>query len=290
MKFARLTAIAFLMLVALPAAAKKGSVQKMAVLPIILKPTATDVTITSIYGDIVDASSLRIGLRIITNEEMFAMSTNLSGRVQDCGSDVACIAQKLRASDAPLGMVVVVNNVLNPPLIGLQLIDTDQGVLIGQSLGGLEKDAPTISETVRRRARKLLEAAGFTQAGRVVVDVNPTAAKVVLGEDFEPDAGTPNIFTVPPGAYPVRAVLDGYDGAQGQVVALAGRESRVALVLDKQSSVTSSPWFWSLIGAAVVGGGVTAAAIALRSTDRCLCLELVDSSGKQIPSTCGCPK
>jgi len=123
-------------------------------------------------------------LRIITNEEMFAMSTNLSGRVQDCGSDVTCIAQKLRASDAPLGLVVVVNNALTPPLIGLQLIDTDQSILVGQSLGSPEK-GETISAAIRGRARKLLEQAGFTQAGRVVVEVSPPATKITLGEDAE---------------------------------------------------------------------------------------------------------
>jgi hypothetical protein len=244
------------------------------VLPIIIPPDAKgDVNISSIYADIADAASLRLGLHIISNEEMFvASSSNLSSRVQDCGPDVSCIAQRLRAFDAPLGMVVTVDRTADPPLIALQLLDTDESRLMGKSVGDLDKSEGNISAALRKRARKLFEQTGFTQAGRVVVDVNPANAKISISSGVEPDQGTPNVFTVAPGSYNIRAELDGYLASAGDVVALGGQEARLALVLERNASITESVWFWSAIGAAVVGGGAAAVVLATRPNGRCVCL------------------
>ena len=48
--------------------------------------------------------------------------------------------------------MVLVNRTLDPPLIALQLLDTDERKLIGKSLGEFEKSEGTISAAVKKHA------------------------------------------------------------------------------------------------------------------------------------------
>ncbi|MCC7385660.1 MAG: hypothetical protein IT384_27675 [Deltaproteobacteria bacterium] len=255
---------------ALTVAAAPPKVDRLAVLPIIAAGPNGDASLSSVINDVSQAAAFRLGLRLLSDEEMFVASAEVGERVRNCGSDIACIADRLRAFDARYGLVVVVNMTVQPPLIGLQLIDTDERRLVGESLGQLAPEDSGISKAIQARARKIFDEAGYNQAGRVVVEVQPPQAKVTIG-DFSPDEGAPNVFTVPPGHYEVRAQLDGYGGASEQAVAIGGQETKVGLILEEESSFFGSPWFWVGLGA-VAAGGATAAVIAAQPTSRCVCV------------------
>lgn len=267
--------LGLLALLAAPAAAWAQAaplkVDRLAVLPIIYEGPHGEASLSSVIDDLAAASAYRLGIKLISNEELSIAAGDLSTKVRECGSDTLCIADRLRRFDARFGLVVVVNLAISPPLISLKLLDTDERRLVAEGVGPLTPSEGTVSAAVRARAQKLLDKAGYIEAGRVVVDVTPPRARVVLGEGQLPDDGSPNVFSVAPGRHVVRAELEGYTSGQAEAVALAGQETRVGLVLEEDASIVSSPWFWSAIGVAAAGG-VVAAIFATRTTTRCVCI------------------
>jgi hypothetical protein len=243
---------------------------RLAVLPILLQGEHGAATISSVYNDVVSATEMRIGLRVISYEEMFAASEEgLGDRVRDCGSDIGCISARLRTFNARLGFVVVVDLASKPPLVSLQLLDTDDGKMLASFAGEVDMKRP-ISETIQRRTKETLEKAGYGLAGRVLVEVDPPSAHVVLGDGIDPDQGTPNHFTVAPGKYQVAAALDGWSAAHTDVEVGSGGEAKVQLALTKNTTLLESWWFWTIVGAVVVGGAVTTYALT-RRTETCIC-------------------
>lgn len=272
----RVGLIALILGLALPATAKdKRRVDKLAVLPIIIPGPHGQASLSSVIDDVSAASGLRVGLRLISQEEIFVQgSGDLGSKVRECGSDTACIANKLRAFDARLGLVVVANLVIDPPLISLQLMDTDERRMVGQSIGELDVAADkTVSGAVRRRAAEIFETAGYLRAGRLLVQAEPPSATIAVAGGFEPNVGTPNVFTLPPGKYEVRADKDGYERASGVADVVGGSQATLRLSLAEKTSVVKSWWFWTIIGVAVAGG-TTAAVVATRPTTRCLCVTI----------------
>ncbi|MFO0728396.1 MAG: hypothetical protein U1E65_31765 [Myxococcota bacterium] len=255
------------------AQATPSKVERLAVVPTIIEGAAgaTDVNATSVRGDVNEAAQFRLGVRLATNEEVGSVE-DLAARVRDCGSDHVCIVERFRQVDARYGLVVVVNQAINPAIVSLMLVDADGKRVVGEAVGVVSGAEATVSGAIRARTSKLLAGAGHAEAARVIIDVSPRGT-VVLGDGVPADEGTGNIFTIPPGSYHVRASADGYEPGQTDVVAIAGRETRVGLTLEESNPVYTAWWFWSAIGLAVAGG-TTAAILATRSTTRCFCIDI----------------
>src|SRR5262245_27566429 len=133
------------------AAAAPGAA-KLAVVPILLSGTHGEATSASLIDDVASVAAFRLGIRLAADDQQaLAASGELAERVRDCGSDNSCIATRLRAIDARFGLVVLVNLGLDPPLIGLQLLDTDELKLVGESLGELTPAEGTVSNAIRIR-------------------------------------------------------------------------------------------------------------------------------------------
>ncbi len=247
--------------------------ERLAVVPTIVDaPTgSTDINAGSVRADVTEAVQYRLGVRLATNDEVGSVE-DLAARVRDCGSDHSCIVERFRQVDARYGLVVVVNQAIAPPILSMMLVDADARKVVGESVGVVSKEEASVGAAIRSRTAKLLSGAGHVEAARVVVDISPHGT-LVLGDGVPPDEGTTNIFTVLPGNYPIRAAAEGYESAQTEAVAIAGRETRVGLTLAESSPIYGAWWFWSAIGLAVAGG-TTAAIMATRSTVRCFCIEV----------------
>ena len=265
----RRLAFALVMLCATPALGAPR-VDKLAVLPIIIAGPQGAPSLSSVIADVSASAELRVGVRLLSMEEMFVTGAErLGARVRDCGSDVVCIANRLRAFDARLGLVVVANLALEPALLSLQLLDTDDKRIVAQAEGELD-GGQTLSAAIRGRADEIFDAAGYARAGRLVVDVSPPNAKVELGEGLEPDAGRGNVFTVVPGRYEVHATAEDHHPGSGVAVLTSGETARLELVLERETSLLGAWWLWTAIGVAVAGG-TTAIVLATRPATRCLC-------------------
>jgi hypothetical protein len=251
------------------AAEPREAPARLAVLPVVIVGPEGQASISDIYDAVNAASRLRPGLRLISSEEMFVASQDgLAERVRDCGPDTACIASRLRSFNARLGVVVVLNFQLAPPLVGVQLLDTDDVRELGRTSGELTT-GEDLGNRLRAETSVLLDRAGFAEGGRLLVEVDPAAAQVVV-QGQEPDRATPNLFVLPAGRYPVSASLAGYEPASTEGVVESGRETRLKLALDRSPSFLSSPWFWTAVGAVAVGAAV-GAVLARPEPDTCFC-------------------
>jgi hypothetical protein len=253
---------------------------RLAVLPIVIEGPRGSASLSSIFNDVASVTERRLGLRIISYEEMFAAAEEgLRDKVRECGSSTSCISSRLRVVNARLALVVLVDFKSKTPLISLQLLDTDSSTLVQDYVGELKTPA-TLSQEIRSRASELLEKAGYRLAAQVTVDVDPPSARVTFGQGIEPDQGTHNRFTVAPGHYEVSASQDGWSTSSSAVTVDSGGEAHLKLALVKESSIIQSPWLWIGVGLAVVGG-TAAVLIATRKTDRFFCSE---------PLSANCPQ
>lgn len=229
-------------------------------------------TSSEIFEEVADAASMRMGLALVSFEEMFigAGDDRFLDRVRTCGSDTLCIASCLQATGAHLGLVIVLDPASRPPLVSLDLIDAEKGTIIASAIeeARAEQGAPY---GIRERAAGMLEAAGYVRAGRVRVDVDPPDARIILGGGIDPDPGTANIFTVRPGRYRVTARLGDKASDSQEAVVAAGSVAVVKIVLEDSPTLFDSPWFWVGAAAAVVGGTTAAIFLGTRGPRRCFC-------------------
>jgi hypothetical protein len=102
--------------------------------------------------------------------------------------------------------------------------------------------------------------------GILVIRSTPSATSTLV--DGKGMGGTPLEASLPPGSHALVLSRDGYRDLSTSAVVERGRRKEVDLSLEKNPSVLSRWWFWTLVSAAVVGGVViTYAALTERSPD-----------------------
>lgn len=239
---------------------------RIAVLPVVSPRRAASGS--DIHGAVSQAIRRRIGIELISAEEMFvANQEGLVDRVRDCGPDIPCIASRMRRFRARLGLVIVLDRTVSPAILGLQLIDTDLSRLMSRTLDELEAPGRALA-LIADRTRQLLDRAGYVEAGRLTVTVDPPAAQIRLGSGFEPDMGAPNVFTLRPGTYSVFAEHPGFAPKSVEVHVAQGAATEVHLALEEDTSVWESPWLWVAVGAVVVGAVVAGTVVATQPKPR----------------------
>ncbi len=230
---------------------------RIAVIPLVEGPGATSASA------VLDRVAASIGWRPTLE---LASDAEISSPLIPCGADERCIADALRASHVELGLVIVVSTEVEPGLISIRAIDAASAKTIARASGSLAAEGAallarlleqTLDELGHRRAAKL-HVAGDEEIRGLVVTPPPLKQ---LG---------PNRFFVEPGR--VRVEAPGLVAADAE--ARAGEEVEIALALPPPSpSIVESPWFWVAIGGAVIAAGAaTAAIVATRPSDVCVCL------------------
>ena len=183
------------------------------------------------------------------------------------------MARQLAPFQADLGLVVIVNGQLDPPLVGVLTLDTQTERLIAEKYEQVER--ARLSSTLRATIADHLDRAGHPRWARIDVRVAPTNATIALSPAYPAEIGRPNMFVVPPGTYTVRADLADHAGASATAAATAGATTEVSLELVKERAWYESPWVW--VGAAVVvGAAVAATTIALQPETTCGCVITAD--------------
>lgn len=244
--------------------------ERLAVLPVLL--SAQDhASAKTVFDAVSQAAHLRPGLRVMSIDDYyFHEGQALAKRVLGCGADAGCMAQQLAPFDARLGLVIVVNGELSPPLVSVLLLDGERAAMAAQWAGQVEG---RITEHIRAQVAEQLDAQGFTQSGRLVVDASPSQATLRVG-DTAPDLGTGNTFTLPPGQYTVRGLAEGYLSGEQPAQVVAGEERRIQLELRPEpDSIWSSPWLWVGVGVVAAGAAATAVAVSAGGGDTCLCVQ-----------------
>ena len=260
--------------------------ERLAVLPVLLDADAV-ADVDEVFDAVRTAAHLRTGLRPMTvGEYYFHGGQELAKRSLACGPDPACIARELRPMDARLGLLVLVNGELEPPLVSLILLDAQQGEVVGEWAGRVAGGRGAVRATVVSRSSALLDAQGFLQSGRLRVRAQPAQAALMVDDAVPPDLGTADTFTLPPGPHRLVATAAGHAPRALEVQVRPAEVTDVDLALTPEASVLSSPWLW--VGAGVLAAGVAAsvAVVATRGQDAppCACVLTRDQM------SCGCPR
>jgi hypothetical protein len=131
----------------------------------------------------------------------------------------------------------------------------------GESIGLLELLAPMLERALAKKGEKLL--------GSIEVTGANDGAQIFIDDQVRGTAPAGQMGNVDIGARRVRVVEEGYQPFERFVVV---QRDRVTTVPVQMVELESAPfyatwWFWTITGAAVVGGGVTAAVLLTRPDD-----------------------
>lgn len=246
------------------------------VVPVIVGQSLSD---AEIHDAVQAAARYRAGVRVLSSADARAAGAE-PHELAACGVDAACLGRKMAGARAELALIVLANFMTEQPLVALRLFDARSQAVIASSAAPLAPEERGLRNAITTRARAVFEQAAFAPRGRVRVDVTPRDA-VVRVDGGQADPTDPGAFLVPVGPTIVRAEAPGYGASEVVVVAEAGADVGVALVLsgDSASSVLGSPWFWT----AVVGGVLVTGALVYVGVEasRCVC---VDRTGQ----ACSC--
>ncbi len=255
--------------------------RRLAVLPVLLGPKDT-LSEAEVFAAVTDAARLR-PVRVMTLDDYFFNDgQELADRALACGQDTRCIARQLTPFRSELGVVVIVNRELDPPLLGLILVDTAEGDAVGEQHQEVARP-DLLMEALRTRFSALLDAAQMPRAGELFVKTEPPGAQIMVAGGIQPERGSPNLWTLPPGRYAVKAEATGYSSAGQEVLIQAGQRNTVELRLDPEKSILSSPWLWVGVGL-VAAGAVAATAVAVGQKEpTCYCVVLPGENA------CNCP-
>ncbi len=259
------------LLAAEPMFAPRMTTDVLAIVPIVVSGPAATSNAKSVHEAVLAATEGRIGIRVVSREEMFVADAGQFGeRLTDCGNDASCLASRLRAFDARLGLLAVVNSVVDPPLISLRLLDTEARSLLAEDLAPLSPAEKNIATALRRRASKLFEETGYPMADRVAVKVGPSDATWELYGD-QPLVRKDGVLLLKPGSYRIMASSPGHLPLDKNLNVTGGSEQSVTLQLEEETNLATSPWLWAGIGVAVAAATVAIIVVA-QPGDPCLCI------------------
>lgn len=265
---------------------------RLAILASVLSPARADGSALR-EGELFDAAAraaaLRPGLETIPYDELLGDAARpLPSEVRECGADLRCAAAALRRAGADLGLRVLVNQAVDPPLLVTTLFDA----------GGAERDPESVVELERDRAvapaaehalASLFERAGFSLGGGLRIAVHPGDANLSLqGRPLDPAARIALVLA--PGRYEIQAQREGYASGRAEAVVLSGQTVQIAIDLAPEAPASGgAPWLWiALAAGAVVAGGATFLALGPLSGGHgehaCVCVTTPES-----PCSARCP-
>jgi hypothetical protein len=246
--------------------------RRVAVLPLIIAGDA-DTSATTVFDAVARASDLRSRLSVMSIDEYYSHDgAEIAEGASTCGEDNACIAKKLSALSNDLGLMVIINRELDPPLLSMILLEIQTGKVAAEFYGQVGGGPQKISAEIERLASDFFDKLKLPKAGRIIVAVDPPGARVLVPGEVGADRGTTNTFTLPPGTYEIAASLDGYRRATAAAIVKSGETTSLAIRLESENGLLSSPLFWGGVGVAVAAVGVTVIYLVTRSSQACVCV------------------
>lgn len=243
---------------------------RLAVLPVLLDPEER-LGVSKVFEAVERAAAFRPVRPMSIDDYFFQDGKELSNRALECGEDTKCLSESLAVFRADLGLVVIANLEVSPPLLSLILIDTASAEVVSEAYESLEPTRSLVDQ-VQANAAAVLQSARLEQAGFLEVLAEPAGARVEVGEGLPHDLGQAHRFTLPPGRYPLRVRASDHEEQERQIEVRPGETTRVEVRLEAESSAWSSPWLWGGLATVVVAGAVTAAVVASQSPADCICI------------------
>ncbi len=192
--------------------------------------------------------------------------------VSQCAGDPKCFATQLRTAGVDVDLILTISatQIGENSLLGLRLVDADKAG------GGMNvKDIATFGEELAGGASPVRATKEFTknvfpptiwgQIASVVVEVDQASAEVLVG--LSQCVSPCKLDRMLPGRYPVVVKKSGYVNWTGEVaLAAKATETLKVTMVEEETPLTSSPWFWGAIGLGVAAAGT--AAVVLATADK----------------------
>ncbi|MCK6549448.1 hypothetical protein L6R52_26650 [Myxococcota bacterium] len=263
--------------VATPAAAADPA--RLAVLPDVIGGEQRPTSASELFRVVEAAIAQHPGVDVAPYDELLAGGSDaLSTRARACASDLECLARALDRDGFTLGLRVIANVALDPALVSLSLVPADGRAAVERLTE--VTDRATLEEALTREVHALLDQAGLPRGGRVSVSVQPPGALVDVRGQRE--GAAPGVFVVPSGRITITAHHEDHEPKSVDVDVAPGAELGVELVLDRRAGLTSSPWFWAVVGAVTAAAATSAILVATDPFDdapRTGCVCVTTASG-----------
>lgn len=258
------------------ATAPEVPASRLAILPAVVPGPYGQAKLESLHASLSEAAAFRVGLSVASyNEIQVDGAETIAAAIRTCGSDPNCAARTLRLSGYQLGLQVITNFALDPPLVTVALIDVAAGNNVGEVVVELST-GESIEERVAKEAAILLDQTQHRRGGRVVVEVSPQDSTVVLA-GARPTPGTRHDYTLLPGRYRLEVLHQGFVSDTRELEVVAGQAQAVSVQLSavvvEEAPLLASPWFWGALGVVVVGAATaTVLVVTHEPTPSCLCI------------------
>lgn len=240
---------------------------RVAILPVVGRSSVAEV-----FSATEQASQLRAVNMMSLDEYFSADGTDLSARAARCGGDARCLAEALVVFRADLGLVVIVDDQVEPPLLGVLLIESSGRRVVAERYDSFA--GPQLARAIARQAGEVLDAADLPQLGRLEVAVTPPDAFVDI-PNAKLNLG-PKLYLLNPGRYQVRVEAEGHQNTTRPVDIESGDIIQLDVRLKPKPSLWQSPWLWVGVAALAVGVAGAATATVLSedgSNSACLCTQ-----------------
>lgn len=257
--------------------AAEAAPARVAIVPIVGAQERADITnVVEVVGDEV-AKHLKVEPTEV--DELYGSDVDVLSEVPRCGGNANCVRGALTRFGADVGLVVVLNRRIDPPIVQIELVpgrDPKQRVGTAPTSVGAGE---TEEAVLRRLTLEVLEKSGYTVAAQISVKPEPADATVTLDSDKKDRRG-PQIFKVGPGAHRVDVTRVGYRPFEQTKTLASGERWDLVATLEAEpedGSLWSSPVLWGVVAAVVVAGAVVGTVAATSSgTDQVCIFSKVD--------------
>ncbi len=239
---------------------------EVAVFPVV-KAKVGEVTADDVHARVEAIASKRAGLSIVSRTTFLTTPREVIRQLGDCALEAECLARGARAFTARYLVVVVANTALEPPLVATLLIDVDEQKLIHRAVGGAP-DTPIFAR-IEDQLDAALDTAGFARLARLTVQAEPRDATVEVPASVRRDAD--GVFWVAPGDVELDIKRVGYESEHRSIALAPGGAETIAVELNAEGSILSSPWLWIGVGV-VIAAGVSVAVVATQTPGECACV------------------
>jgi hypothetical protein len=238
------------------------------VLPLVISGDREPLSGTDVVAAVSAAVARRPTVRTTDLGGLDELSGDAPVRLRSCGPDVMCVGNVLRGAGVPIGLLVVVNTRVSPPVVALRAVS--DGAVRAERIDSRSSLEGPMVDAITRAAAIVFDELGHPAWAQLLVEVSPPDARVSVDEPAAEPRGD-RIWLVPPGTVTVRADAPEHTRGEQAVALLAGEDRTVILTLEREAVWWESPWFWGAVGVGVAAG-VVGTALALPSGDRCLCV------------------
>ncbi len=183
--------------------------------------------------------------------------------IRDCAGQAGCFAAKARSAvtaDVGLLLTISLDRLDDGLLLGFRLVDVQTGSQVGAS-GDEVPLGMSLAGAFEQQLPDVFPRSVWDQVADLKIRSVPANAEVQVGGRT---CATPcSLSRLNPGQYEVVIKKSGYEIWRGTTELRSQQTSQVLAELQEpESSIFSSPWFWTLVGAGVVAAGTSAALLS----------------------------